>query len=116
MDMIVAMIVTVRVIMSAAAAARVVMVVIVIVRMAMCVVVPMLMIVCVMAAAAAAVVVVMILGIDQRGGEPLLDGDRGLARRLGVLDDQRHNLGAEAHVVDGAEVVAAQAALAVEQQ
>ena len=80
-------------------------------------VVRMLVIVRVVAAAALAVVVmvvVMILGIDESLGEPLLDGDRGLARRLGVLDGERHDLGAEPHIVDGAEVVPAQAPLAIE--
>ena len=68
------------------------------------------------AAAAAVVRVLVLLGIDQRGVQLLLDGDGGFARRLGVLDAQRHDLGAEAHVVDGAEVMAAQAALAIEHQ
>ena len=68
------------------------------------------------AAAAAVVRVLVLLGIDQRRVQLLLDGDRGFARRLLVLDAQRHDLGAEAHVVDGAEVMAAQAALAVEHQ
>ena len=80
-------------------------------------VVRMLVIVRVVAAAALAVVVmvvVMILGIDERLGEPLLDGDRGLARGFGVLDGERHDLGTEPHIVDGAEIVAAQAALAIE--
>ena len=79
----------------------------------------MIVIVRVVAAAALAVVVmmvVMILGIDERLREPLLDGDRRLARGFRVLDGERHDLGAEPHVVDGAEVVAAQAALAIEEQ
>src|SRR5690606_1730689 len=59
---------------------------------------------------------VMLLGIDQGGGQRALDGDRCIARSLGVLDGQSHNFGGEAHVVDLTEIVAPQSPLPVEQQ
>ena len=68
------------------------------------------------AASAAMVVVIVRVGIDQRDGESALEGERHFARRVRRLHGQRHDLGGETDVVDGAEVVAAQAALAVVDQ
>ena len=68
------------------------------------------------AAAAAVVRMLVLLGIDERRVQLLLDATEASRGAFVVLDAQRHDLGAEAHVVDGAEIVAAQAPLAVEHQ
>ena len=70
----------------------------------------------IMIMAATAVVMMMRVGVDEHGREPALDGDGHLARRLGVLQRERHDLGGEPHVVDVAEVMTAQPTLAVEQE
>ena len=108
------MAVIVGVIVTAAAALVVVSVSMVV---GMIVVVRVMMVVIVAAAAAALMVVMVVLvGADEGRREPPLHAQRHLPRGVGVLEHQRHDLGAEAHVVDGAQIVAAQAPLAVEQQ
>ena len=67
-------------------------------------------------ATAPAFVIVVIAGIGERGSEATLQRDRLFAGRVARFDGQRHDLGAEAHVLDRAEIMPAQAALAVEDQ
>ena len=59
-------------------------------------------------------VMVVIVGIAQGRVHQLLDCDRSCALGLGGLDRQCHDLGAQTDVVDLAQIMPAQAALAVE--
>ena len=80
------------------------------------VMVAMVMVMSPMAAAAAARVVVMRIGIDKRRGQSAFERDRLLTRGITGFDGQRHHLGAEPDIVHLAEIVPAQAALAVENE
>ena len=57
-----------------------------------------------------------IVGIDQRHVQLTLDDERHLARAVLVFHQQRHDLGPDAQIVDAAQIVTAQAALAIEDQ
>ena len=113
MGVLVLMIVVMRMVVPAAAPALVGMGV----RVIMPVVVRMPMVVRMIVPASAAIAVVMMLArIGQHGRHPALERDRLVARCIPRLDGQCHHFGAEPEVVHLAEVVAAQAALPVEDQ
>ncbi len=110
--MVVAVIVVVGMIMAAGVA----MDMIVIMRVGMAVVmrVAMIMRVVVTTAATVAVIMIVVLGIDQRRGQPALERDGLLTRGIAAFDGERHHLGAETQIVHLAEIMPAQAPLAVE--
>lgn len=72
----------------------------------------------IMAAAACVAMLVMVMrfGIDERGAELALDRDRHFAWAILVLDQKTHHLSPETHIIDRAEIMPPQPALAVENQ
>lgn len=68
------------------------------------------------AATASLVLVLMIVGIDEDRCKAPLQSDRLVARGVTRLNGERHHLGGDADIVNLPEIVAAQAALAIEDE
>lgn len=70
----------------------------------------------VVAAAARVAVRMVVVRIEQRRSELALERNRHVARAIFIFDQQRHNLRADAQIIDRTKIMPAQAALTIEQQ
>ena len=82
----------------------------------MVMIMPVIMIMMVVMAATAAAFMFMCIGIDQRGSKAALDGDGKFARAVGFFHQQTHHFRADAQIIDGAQIMTAKTALAIEHE